>query len=261
MGSWLTSTSLLPSLLFSIVSNQMPFPSGAGGTPTGESSQNDIDDSSDLPHRSLRASLFKVLVTFFTRGPLPNQSSLFKLMVGLEPWTEVWSSNISCKEVGLVVDGRWRGGEPSRPPAAESPAGTSGLAGGPDPAVPLLPRALDAPPSEPERGGDRRSTEAVLRRASNRSTAAFRPPRSRRILGFRRLQRRPFQRLSVAPSNRSTATFRTVPDPVGSWGFGASRAARSSGSPLRLRTVPPPHFGHPDPVRSWGFRRLQRRPL
>ncbi|KAK7381042.1 hypothetical protein VNO78_33566 [Psophocarpus tetragonolobus] len=112
----------------------------------------------------------------------------------------------------------------SHPLAADSPAWTSGPAGGPSPAMPHLPRALDAPRSEPKRGGDWRSEperggdrrlEPV--KGGNRRKAVPMVTVSvarafewfhRRVsnlaqissdLGvFRRLQRRPFQRLFVA---------------------------------------------------------------
>ncbi|KAK7379954.1 hypothetical protein VNO78_32231 [Psophocarpus tetragonolobus] len=152
----------------------------------------------------------------------------------------------------------------SRPPAAASPAGTGEPPGGPDPAASHDQRSrLERTPrsrqrsrlARPDRGGDRASRAQIA--AENRVSfdrpdriaveIAFRPPAPaalRRVstaqipsdLGASALINR------VATSSGSSSRFHRVfiPDPDGSWRFGASRAACSTAVPrgLPLAKIP-----------------------
>ncbi|KAK7376106.1 hypothetical protein VNO78_34958 [Psophocarpus tetragonolobus] len=164
----------------------------------------------------------------------------------------------------------------SRPPAAASPAGTGEPPGGPDPATPhdrrlrleRTPRSRRAsPPGHPDRGGDRASHAQIAAEIASRTPRSQRRSRLARPdrggdrvsraqiaaeIAFRSTAQIPADlgafgsfsatcsSSSPSPSSGSTAALRIVPDPVGSWHFGASRAACSTAVPrgLPLAKIP-----------------------
>ncbi|KAK7395733.1 hypothetical protein VNO78_16300 [Psophocarpus tetragonolobus] len=221
-----------------------------GSTEVGASSSKASKHSSTLPRTTTK--------TKASKNELKNHSSFSSLTEAeRNKRTSLLISTPLSLSSEAIASSRKKS---SRPLAAASPAGTGEPLGGPDPAAPHDRRSrLERTPrsrrrsrlARPNRGGDRVSVDRPDRVAaeivSTAASAALRRVSTAQIpsdLGASALINR------AARSSGSSSRFRRlfqrfstvffVPDPDGSWRFGASRAACSTAVPrgLPLAKIP-----------------------